>query len=853
MAKKLLAMLLAVSMVLSMCVFCVFAEESTDVPAQEGEETATEPKENEEPETEKNSIEIYVDNNYYPSDTVTVTGSVTGSIAGVIVKIVCKEDGVSLEETVTVNKFESTGVSLALNKATVGAEYTVTVCDFANEETFSETSFIIKKSATTTPTTPSSSTGKVTIWIEGLTDRYIGKTTVSLKAVDDATVLGVARYVLDEEGRNYRLSADKSKIDRIATTATGTTYLRDGYGTSTSSSSAKYFADSEWSYFVNGRASSVSMRDMEVENGDEIIIYFGEPDTIIYPELKIEPDNGISLGDKITITVTDKATGEPIKGASVYFYKRNSTTKTGGKTDANGEYDDKKADSSFISTYQGGTVRVSYYQSSSKPPLAVSVEEDILIERDGSTAAYVTVEGAHKTLLSRVKSSKVYEYDLLNFAMEVFDSKGLDYELNSSKNNFEYIEAKNTTGYSNENGDLTRTSGWYVCVNGDIYTPDDDLEDVDVFNDDEILFYFGDEDTVPVVYYKVDGDLKTDETVYVYFYSDEEMTEPLTRFYVYFTGDDISKALTTNSDGRVTLPNVEYKGTYELSWGEQVGVKDDYCPYAVYTTVKLTYTGTAKPTTSTSTDKTDNSSNNNSSKNQDKWVEIDDDPDDWGVNSSTDKNNNKDDEDNNTTDWKSGDYIPVYGDDDFVPGPSKYYPDTNIDSWAVEGINKAREYGLMSGTTYGYFEPLRGITRAEFTTIICRMLGLDTNPDSYNQKFTDVKPSDWCYGSVMAAQAAGYVSGKSETTFAPSDYITREEIAVLVARIIQAYGNEADVYKYADGTSVSAWARTSVVGVNATGIMTGDQYGQFLPKENVNRQTVAIIAVRLYEYLGLNR
>lgn len=852
MAKKLLAMLLAVSMVLSMCAFSIFAEETTDT--ENGEETATEPTEKEEPETEKDSIEIYVDNNYYPSDTVTVTGSVTGSITGVIVRIVCKEDGVSLEETVTVKKFESTGVSLALNKATVGAEYTVTVCDFANEDTVSEASFIIKKSSTSTSTTPSNSTGKVTIWIEGLTDRYIDKTTVSLKAVDDATVLGVARYVLDEEGRNYRLSADKSKIDRIATTATGSTYLRDGYGTSTSSSSAKYFADSEWSYFINGRASSTSMSDMEVEDGDEIIIYFGEPDTIIYPEIEIEPKNGISLGDKITVTVTDKATGDPIQGASVYFYKRNSTTKTGGKTDANGEYDDKTANSTFISTYQGGTVRVSYYQSSTKPPKAVSVEEDILIERDGSTAAYVTVEGAHKTLLSRVKSSKVYEYDLLNFAIEVFDAKGLDYELNSSKNNFEYIESKNTTGYSNENGDLTRNSGWYVCVNGAIYTPDDDLEDVDVYNDDEILFYFGDEDTIPVVYYKVDGDLKTDETVYVYFYSDEEMTEPLTRFYVYFTGDDISKALTTNSDGRVTLPNVEYKGTYELSWGEQVGVKDDYCPYAVYTAVKLTYTGTAKPTNNTSTTTPNTTTKPNTSNKEDDWTEIDD-PDEFGVTNpdkNNDKNNDKNEE-NGTSEWKPGDYIPVYGDDDFVAGPSKYYPDTNIDSWAVDGINKAREYGLMSGTTYGYFEPLRGITRAEFTTIICRMLGLDTNPDSYEQKFTDVKPSDWCYGSVMAAQAAGYVSGKSATTFAPSDYITREEIAVLVARIIQAYGNEDDVYKYVDGTSVSAWARTSVVGVNATGIMTGDQYGQFLPKENVNRQTAAIIAVRLYEYLGLNR
>jgi hypothetical protein len=32
--------------------------------------------------------------------------------------------------------------------------------------------------------------------------------------------------------------------------------------------------------------------------------------------------------------------------------------------------------------------------------------------------------------------------------------------------------------------------------------------------------------------------------------------------------------------------------------------------------------------------------------------------------------------------------------------------------------------------------------------------------------------------------------------------------------------------------------------------MTGDQFGQFLPKDNVNRETAAIVSVRLYEYLG---
>ena len=157
----------------------------------------------------------------------------------------------------------------------------------------------------------------------------------------------------------------------------------------------------------------------------------------------------------------------------------------------------------------------------------------------------------------------------------------------------------------------------------------------------------------------------------------------------------------------------------------------------------------------------------------------------------------------------------------------------------------------MSGTAKGYFEPQREITRAEFTAIICRILDLDTEA-SYEQKFADVKPSDWHYGYVMAAYSAGYVNGMSETSFAPSNYITREEIAVMISRILNVTGNEADVYQFADGQNVAAWARIYVAAVNQTGIMTGDQFGQFLPKNQVNRQTVATIAVRLYEYLRKN-
>lgn len=847
MTKKLLSLLLVMTMLLSIFAVGVAASETSEavVTSEDAGESTENTDESTTKEEVKKNVTIKMDNSYLPNATVTIKGSAEG-VNGVIVEIVCDEDRVNVAETVNVSKFVSTGVKFQLDDATVGAEYIVTVYDFDDEDTvLAEDSFLIKKNPSSADKADDGS-NKVTVWVEGLTDRYVDETTVNLSVLDDdeRDVYHLVKYLLKDVDRNFK--DNKKKITAIASTATGSTYtLKDGTTT-------KNFDDCVWGFFKNGVAIyDEDWTQTEITGGDEIVVYFGEPGEVGYPVVTMTPET-ISAKDKVSITVekqiTDPDTGEvtkePVKSAKIAFMKRGSTTKSSTKTtDKNGAVS-FEATSSWITTNQGGKIMTSYYQSTSKPIIMVSVKDDLKTDREGTFQAYVRIEGAHKTLLARKKSAKSEEYDLYNFMLEVLEDEDFEYEVNDDDNNFIYLESKSTSGYSNENGDITRDSGWYVAVNDVIYTPDDDLEDVEIFANDEILFYFGDKDTVPVVYYKIDGELKTEKKVYVYFYSDSEMTDPIEDLDVYFDGDEYrNKKLSTNSDGRITLPTVEYKGKYTLSWGEQVSVKADECPEAIYSEIELSYTGTAN-TSSNDSDSVTTTTEPTTSRDDD-----DDDDDDW--NTTTSKRN---EETTSKTDpWDEGDYTkPTEKETDFVPGPSKYYPDQNIDSWAVANVNKAHEYGLMSGTAKGYFEPQREITRAEFTAIICRILNLDTDA-SFTQKFSDVKKTDWHFAYVMAAYNAGYVNGMSDTSFAPNNYITREEIAVMVSRILNVTGNEADAYQFADGQNIAAWARIYVAAVNQTGIMTGDQFGQFLPKNQVNRQTVATIAVRLYEYLHNDR
>lgn len=105
--------------------------------------------------------------------------------------------------------------------------------------------------------------------------------------------------------------------------------------------------------------------------------------------------------------------------------------------------------------------------------------------------------------------------------------------------------------------------------------------------------------------------------------------------------------------------------------------------------------------------------------------------------------------------------------------------------------------------------PYHNITRAEATAYVMRMLGIKED-DSLSIPFSDVKKDDWFYGVIASSYKYNMILGKSENLFAPNDYITREEIMVILDRAVtyskMGYpGN--DNINAVDYNSVSEWAK----------------------------------------------
>jgi hypothetical protein len=170
-----------------------------------------------------------------------------------------------------------------------------------------------------------------------------------------------------------------------------------------------------------------------------------------------------------------------------------------------------------------------------------------------------------------------------------------------------------------------------------------------------------------------------------------------------------------------------------------------------------------------------------------------------------------------------------------------YYDDFgNASAWAREGIILATGRGIVMGSG-GYFRPQSGVTRAEFAAMLVRLTGLGPAASPGAAPFFDVPEGAWYGEAVAAAYENGLITGYGGA-FYPERGITREEMAVMMARALSLPAG-AGTGGLSDFDAVSPWARESVASVCAAGLMTGDG-DRFSPAAPVTREMAALVCVR---------
>ena len=157
--------------------------------------------------------------------------------------------------------------------------------------------------------------------------------------------------------------------------------------------------------------------------------------------------------------------------------------------------------------------------------------------------------------------------------------------------------------------------------------------------------------------------------------------------------------------------------------------------------------------------------------------------------------------------------------------------------WAEETIKEWFDNDMLKGYEDGSFKPDNQITRAEFMTVVNNSFEFT---DKADLDFSDIDSDDWYYEEVQKAVKAGYVIGFEDNTARPEKKITRQEAAVIIARIkdLSNYAEGANVFN--DVNEIASWAKGEV-GAAANGkYMIGYDDHTFRPLKFISRAEAVV-------------
>ncbi|MDR0380881.1 MAG: S-layer homology domain-containing protein [Oscillospiraceae bacterium] len=186
------------------------------------------------------------------------------------------------------------------------------------------------------------------------------------------------------------------------------------------------------------------------------------------------------------------------------------------------------------------------------------------------------------------------------------------------------------------------------------------------------------------------------------------------------------------------------------------------------------------------------------------------------------------------------------------PPSSGYFIDVPTDAWYFDAVYFVAERGVLQGVSPDRFAPTRVMSRAMVVTMLHRMSGLP-EPEGI-AGFADVGRNEWYAKAVDWATSVGVVEGFSPSRFGPDNFITREQIAVMLWRYDtmmrpgdQTRGGGTTLTSFSDGGLVSSWAWEAMSWAVSNGLMSGRASAALIPDANVNRGEMAVILQRYYQ------
>jgi hypothetical protein len=170
--------------------------------------------------------------------------------------------------------------------------------------------------------------------------------------------------------------------------------------------------------------------------------------------------------------------------------------------------------------------------------------------------------------------------------------------------------------------------------------------------------------------------------------------------------------------------------------------------------------------------------------------------------------------------------------------------------WAKKYIDFLENRKIVTGINDLNFKPDQNITRAEFSAMLAKAMDLNSTVTS-NTYYQDVRTTDW-YAGYVNSLAALKLFNVYNDGFHPNQEITREEIAVIIVRALDAKSVSSLIGKtmqseilsrFTDSNQIILGKEEIAAAINAK-IMDGIDDKTFAPQVSVTRAQASVVLAR---------
>ena len=190
---------------------------------------------------------------------------------------------------------------------------------------------------------------------------------------------------------------------------------------------------------------------------------------------------------------------------------------------------------------------------------------------------------------------------------------------------------------------------------------------------------------------------------------------------------------------------------------------------------------------------------------------------------------------------------------------AEQFSDVPYGFWAYKEIESTVNNHYMTGYSDGKFLPNKLVTRAEYATMIVKIIGKENMPIEEVYSFDDINSSHWAWKYVIRAVNLDILLPVEKYYFCPDDYITRTDVITFLVNILKS----EDITKkdalfalqnaYDDFDDIPDWFKVTAGKAEVLGVIPKNPSCEriFDVNQYVTRSDMAVFLYKLKEKIDL--